>query len=130
MNDQRVLTNLRANPFGPIVMLPESTNIQATHLGQLPFHPSLSKKAKITHILDGITTSSLVSIGQLCDDNCIAVMDTRQPKVFKNNECILKGARNTTDGIWDISIPITSCQTASLVPNSAITSQNPRLSNI
>jgi hypothetical protein len=38
--------------------------IQATQSGQLPLH-----------ILSGITNSSLISIGQLCDNDCIAVLD-------------------------------------------------------
>jgi hypothetical protein len=47
------------------VMLPDSTNSQATHSGQLPFHHSFSAKAKTAHVLDGITNASLISIGQL-----------------------------------------------------------------
>jgi hypothetical protein len=86
-------------------MLPDSTSIQATHSGQLPFHSSLSTKAKTAHVLDGITNASLVSIGQLCDDNCLVVFDKEQLRVFKNHECILTGTRNRTDGLWDIPIP-------------------------
>jgi hypothetical protein len=87
-------------------MLPDSTNIQATHSGQLPFHPSFSEQAKTAHVLDGITNSSLVSIGQLCADNCFAVLDKKLIKIFKDKKCILMGTRNKTDGLWDISIPI------------------------
>jgi hypothetical protein len=87
-------------------MLPDSTNIQASHSGQLTLHPSLSTTAKTAHILDGMTNSSPVSIGQLCDDNCVAVLDKRKLQIFKNNQCILKGGRNTNDGLWDISIPL------------------------
>jgi hypothetical protein len=94
-------------------MLPGSSSIQATHSGQLPFHSSLSTKAKTAHVLDGITNSSLVSMGQLCDDNCIAVLDKRKLQVFKNNECILQGARNQTDGLWDIAIPSTNTYSTS-----------------
>jgi hypothetical protein len=102
--DQTALTNLRPTPFGPTVMLPNSTTIQATHAGQLPFHPSFSDKAKTAHVLDDITNSSLISIGQLCHDDCIAVLDKKLIKIFKNQECILMGQRNTTDGLWDIII--------------------------
>jgi hypothetical protein len=105
-SDTPVLTNIRRTPYGPNVMLPDSTNIQATHVGQLTLHPRLSAKAQTAHGLDGITNASLVSIGQLCDDNCIAVLDKKQLKVFKNNECVLKGARNQHDGLWDIAIPM------------------------
>jgi hypothetical protein len=50
----------------------------------------------------------LISIGQLCDDNCVAVLDKKQIQVFKNNDCILKGDRNPTDDLsWDIALPLT-----------------------
>jgi hypothetical protein len=103
--DRHALSNIHPTPFGPSVMLPNSTNIQATHTGQLSFHSSLSTKAKTAHILDGITNSSLVSLGQLCDDNCIAVLDKTHLNVYKNSQCILTGKRNTEDGLWDIPIP-------------------------
>jgi hypothetical protein len=74
-SDRTVLSALRSTPFGPTVMLPDSTNMQVTHAGQLPLHSSLSAKAKTAHILDGMTNSSLISIGQLCDDDCVAALD-------------------------------------------------------
>jgi hypothetical protein len=58
-------------------MLPDSTHIQATHSGILPFHESLSDKAKTAHVLDGIANAPLISVGQLCDDDCIAVLDKK-----------------------------------------------------
>jgi hypothetical protein len=77
--DQTALTNLRPTPFGPTVMLPHSTNIQATHSGQKPLlQHSFSAKAKTAHVLDGITNASLISIGQLCDDDCVAVLDKKK----------------------------------------------------
>jgi hypothetical protein len=105
--DQTALTNLQPTPFGPTVMLPDSTNIQATHSGQLSLHPSFSAKAKTAHVLDGITNASLISLGQLCDDDCIAVLDKKIIQVFKDKQCILQGKRNITDGLWDIAIPST-----------------------
>jgi hypothetical protein len=53
-----------------------------------------------------MTNSSLISLGQLCDDDCIAVLDKRRLQVYKNNECVLKGNRNPTDGLWDIPISL------------------------
>jgi hypothetical protein len=106
--DQIALLNLRPTPFGPTVMLPDSTNIQATHSGQLPLHPSFSAQATTAHVLDGITNASLISIGQLCDDDCVAVLDKKAIKVFKNQQCVLQGHRNITDGLWDIAIPTPS----------------------
>ena len=104
--DAHALSNLSPTPYGPTVMLPDNKVIQATHKGLLPFHHSLSTKSKTAHVVDGITNSSLISIGQLCDDNCIAVLDKKHLQVFKNKECILKGTRNKTDGLWDIALPL------------------------
>ena len=87
-------------------MLPDSTHVQATHSGLLPLHHSLSTTAKTAHVLDGMTNSSLISIGQLCDDDCVAILDKRRLQVFKNNKRILMGPRNKTDGLWDIVLPL------------------------
>jgi hypothetical protein len=113
--DRTVLSSLRPTPFGPTVMLPDSTNIQATHAGQLPLqHSSLSKTATTAHILDGMTNSSLISIGQLCDDDCVAVLDKRKLQVFKRDACVLSGTRNKIDGLcWDIALPISSTASTS-----------------
>ncbi len=46
-----------------------------------------------------------MSIGQLCDDNCWAILDKRFLHVYKAARLLLKGYRNKTDGLWDIHIP-------------------------
>jgi hypothetical protein len=113
--DQNILSNLRATPFEPTGMLPDSTHVQETHSGLLPLHHSLSKTAKKTaHVLDGMTNSSLISIGQLCDDDCVAILDKRRLQVFKNSKCILMGPRNTTDALWDIVLPLLTASATSV----------------
>jgi hypothetical protein len=106
--DQSVLTDLRATNNGPTVTLPDDTSIPASHSGQLPLHASLSACAQKAHIFCGITNSSLISLGQLCDDYCVAVLDKQQLKVFQDNTCILTNTRNLTDGLWDIPLSSTS----------------------
>jgi hypothetical protein len=97
--DERALANLRPTHNGPNVLLPDSTTIQATHEGQLKLHPSLSAKASTAHILDGITNASLISLGQLCDNNCVTVLDKKKLQVFKDTVCILQGDNNKHDGL-------------------------------
>ena len=57
------------------------------------------------NVLAGLTNSSLLSIGQFCDDNCIAVFSKFKLCVYKKGKLILTGTRNWTDGLWDIIIP-------------------------
>jgi hypothetical protein len=97
-------------------LLPNSSTIQASQAGKLPFHPSLSDKATTAHVLNGITNSSLINLGQLCDDDCIAIFTKQKMHVCKNKMCVLSGTRNHTDGLWDIPLATTSLSSLSLAP--------------
>ena len=81
--------------------------ITATHTGLLPYN-NLSTEAKTTKILPKLHSASLLSLGQLCNDNCDVHLNKRKIKVYKNNKTILQGRCNLTDGLWDIPIPIPS----------------------
>ena len=89
---------------GPSVLLPNKEIISSNEQGLLPLSPLLSKKAQQTMILPELKSSNLISIGQLCDDGCDIIIDKDQLVVSKNNNIILKGHRNTRDGLWDIPI--------------------------
>ena len=66
--------------------------------------PELSKKAQTTAIFPALTNSSLISIGQLYDDECTVVMNKANIKIIKDNKIILQGSRNKLDGLYDIPI--------------------------
>jgi hypothetical protein len=122
--DTTALTNLHPTPFGPTVTLPDSTTTQANQAGSLSLHPILSTTAQKAHVLEGITNSSLISLGQLCDDNCIAILDKAKIQVYKNSICILAGSRNPCDGLWDIAVPTKHPSTSIVaVPQTIKTSQ-------
>ena len=56
------------------------------------------------NVLGGFNNASLLSIGQLCNNECIALFDKRHLRVFKHRILILKGQRNWTDGLCDVKI--------------------------
>ena len=56
------------------------------------------------HIFDGLHSDSLISLGQLCDDECVAIFDKNEIDILKGKTTILKGHRNKTYGLWDIPI--------------------------
>ena len=72
--DIKVLTKVTPMIDRPMVKLPDSTVIQATHKGTILLHPTLFNHVQQAHSFPKITNSSLISIGQICDDN----------KFFKN----------------------------------------------
>ena len=99
------LTNVHPDPNGPSVMLPDRSVIKATHKGHLPYPTTLSPQATSTALFPNLH-NNLISIGQLCDDNCQVLLTNRTMKVIKNNKEIINGARSTTgDGLWNIPLP-------------------------
>ena len=59
------------------IILPNSGIIQPTHSGHFPLSNKLSTKAKDALILPKLTSSSLISLGQLYDDDCKVILDKR-----------------------------------------------------
>ena len=65
--------------------------MQATHQVKVPLSPALTDKAKSAYVLDNLSTGSLVSIGQLCDDDCVALFSKYDVKIIKTGKQSLKG---------------------------------------
>jgi hypothetical protein len=97
-------------------LLPNNDTIQASQTGKLPLHPSLSDKVTTAHVLDGITNSSLISLGQLCDDNCIAIFTKQKMHVYKDKMCVLSGTRNHRNGLSDIPLATPISPSLSIAP--------------
>lgn len=100
--------------------LADNTTIQAKAVGTLPLSSELSLPAKEAHVFSELK-HPLLSLGQLCDDDCDILLTKTKLVAKKNNNIILTGQRNHTDGLWDVPIPTTS----SIIHNtSSTTSQN------
>ena len=91
------------------VMLPDGNNIQSTKKGLLPI-PGLSDVAATAHVFKDLHSASLLSVGQLCDDDCLVLFDKEFMRVFKHNKEILRGHRNFRDRLWDVNINPASAQ--------------------
>ena len=59
------LHNLRFDPLGPTVVLPNKSNLTSSQAGNLPI-PNLSHTATKTSVFHNLN-NSLISLGQLCD---------------------------------------------------------------
>ena len=89
----------------------------STGTAQLPI-PNTSPQAQEAHIFPTLTSANLLSIGQLCDDNCIATFTKNKLKITKNNQTILEGERNNGNGMW--YIPIQSSQLTEPTPSANV----------
>ena len=88
--DTSLLEHKKELKNGPPAQLPNGTAITPTQDGFLPIS-SLSAKAKHSLVYPGIQNASLLSIGQMCDDGCIAIFDANNMSIIKNDEIILTG---------------------------------------
>ena len=99
-----VLTYIKKTKDIPIVQLPNNETMSETRTGNIPLASSLSNHAKKAHIFDGIHSASLISLGEMFDDDCVAIFDKNEINILKRKTPILKGHRNKTYGLWDIPI--------------------------
>ena len=83
---------------------PDNTGLSTKGTGQVPLSTALSRKAQTALILSNLKSSSLISMGQLCDDGCAVVLLKDKLVVIKEKKIILQGTRNHTDDLWDIPI--------------------------
>ena len=78
-----------------------------THVGTLPNLPTISNSSKECQICPEQSGPSLLSIGKLCDDNCLAVCDKSKCIVYKKKP-IIKALRCPTTGMYvtDLTNPL------------------------
>ena len=64
----------------------------------------LFPKAESAHVFNSFTTGSLISMGQLYNDNCIPIFTKFDIKHLKYNQVITTGLRDLTNGLWNIPL--------------------------
>ena len=67
-------------------------------------------RQKGTHFY-GLHSVLIISLGKLCDNDCIDILDKNKINILKEQPLIFKGHRNKTYGLWDIPIsrPLRYC---------------------
>ena len=70
---------------GPTVLAANGNVMRTTSVGQLPLSPFLSSAAQSAYVIDELQTGTLISLGQLCDDDVTAVFSKTAVNLLKNN---------------------------------------------
>ena len=78
----------------PATIFLDSTIIQPSHKEYLEPPPSISSLTKASLACPNITNKSLLSIGQLCDDDYIVLFTKAALYIFKNDQIVIQGCRN------------------------------------
>lgn len=101
--DQTILSSIQ-HDTNTSVILPNKMELKTNTVGTLPLSSSLTSRASLVNVLPGMTKSSLLSIRQLCNDDCTAIFNKYNLHIYKNDNLILKGDRNRSDGLWDVPV--------------------------
>ena len=76
VEDANYLQKLNTND-NTTVMLPNSKEIRSTAQGQLPLSNQISQYVKDDIVLPDLKRSSLISLGQLCDNDRVITLDKK-----------------------------------------------------
>ena len=71
---------------------------------ELPLSNHLSKQGKTLLVLLDLTSSSLMFLSQSYNDRCNINLDKDKLSAHEDSDLIIEGARNKTDGLWDIPL--------------------------
>ena len=88
-----------------MIIFPDTSTLQANTHGSIPLPSTLSPTGITTTIVPGLKSSSMLSLGLLCDDGCNIILDKHNMYAIKYKEVVIEGEQNHHYGIWDIIIP-------------------------
>ena len=86
MNDDKSCLKNRKQCVGPNVTFPDATKTSPTEEGELPLPPEFSTAAKKGTVLPHLKSTSLISVGPLCDDNKLVVFDKNKVYFYKEQQ--------------------------------------------
>ena len=66
----------------------------------VPMASELSKVSTQGHIMNSLQTGTLISIGQLCDDDCVAIFSKYNYNIVKNGKIIIEGPHTPHNQLW------------------------------
>ena len=89
---------------GPTLQLPNNSTISATQTGHIQLSNSIVIQSTKAHLFEGLHSASLISLVQLCDDVCIAILDNSGINILKDPKLVLIGRQNKLYGLWYIPI--------------------------
>jgi hypothetical protein len=83
--------------------MPNGTTIQSSYTCHLLL-TDLPPQARQAHIPPGLVHNSLISVGQLCDNECSVTSTQDQATVSKNGKDVMYGSRDPKSRLWRVNL--------------------------
>jgi hypothetical protein len=87
------------------ITIPDGSTMRSTHEGFLDI-PELPREATRVHVVPELNTHSLLSLGQLCNAGCEAVVTSNKIEVTYKKKHVLTGHRSPTTTLWHLEYPL------------------------
>jgi len=85
------------------VRLPNGSTIASTHTATLTI-PGLPQHAAQAHIFPNLNAGALLSVSQLCDNECMVTFTAQHAQVHRHGRLVLQGHR-AASGLWHVPLP-------------------------
>jgi hypothetical protein len=85
------------------VNMPTGMTIQSSHTCSFLL-TDLPPQARQAHILPGLVYNSLISVGQLCDNECSVILTQDQVMVSRNGKDVMYGSRDPKSRLWRVNL--------------------------
>ena len=97
-------TNKQSETHPITIKMPNGEIITSSHIALLPQH-NLPDKARQAHIFPGLQ-KPLISIGTLCDNNCITVFDEKRVTIYDEStrQIVMQGHRDPNTTLYMIKM--------------------------
>ncbi len=122
-------TNMPHTDAGPSAQVANGANVETTKRATMPLANELSSTAQEDHIFDDLKSGSLISIGQLCDDDCVALFTKHNVNILKDGKAIIVGNRNAADGLWNMPLAPKAMSPPTIAPSPSLHQANGALHN-
>jgi hypothetical protein len=83
--------------------MPNVTTIKSSHTCNLLL-TELPHQARQAHILPGLVHNSLISVGQLCDNECSVTFTHDQVTVSRKGKEVMYGSRDAKSRLWRVNL--------------------------
>jgi hypothetical protein len=97
------------------ITIPDGNTMTSTHEGHLDI-PALPPAATLTHVVPELSTHSLISIGQLCDAGCTAIVNRNTIDIEYEGNVVMSGDRSEATTLWHLNYTPQSINGTSLLP--------------
>ena len=101
---RKYCTDIQPTSTGPSIQIVNGANIEPLTRATIPLSNKRSQESQVGHIFNDLKSGSLISIGQLCTYDCVAIFTKYHVNIVKNGKIIIGGQQNPSNGLWKIPL--------------------------